>query len=179
MLLLKSFFNNIRHRFSPAEIQTFSFYVTHWLFNIFIPHIRHYQNALGGKVSLKLFSMFKMHFLVPEFCCLFPFKIQDQQNLTAFNLEKNEIQTQKTKARNSTTCLCLFSCISGLSRVTGISNEASENMDYLKLEVNQKTAMQVFPWCNTLHQKNHYSLDLWQAPWESNLAFQMNGRYSK
>lgn len=43
------------------------------------------------------------------------------------------------------TSLCLFSCISALSRVTGISNEASENMVYLKLEVNQKTAAQVLP----------------------------------
>lgn len=27
--------------------------------------------------------------------------------------------------------------------------------------------------------KIHYSPDLWQAPWESNLAFQMNGRSGK
>lgn len=45
----------------------------------------------------------------------------------------------------STASLCLFSPISGPSRVTGISNEASENMGYLKLEVNQKTATQVLP----------------------------------
>lgn len=44
-----------------------------------------------------------------------------------------------------TASLCLFSCISALSRVTGVSNEASENMVYLKLEVNQKTATQVLP----------------------------------
>jgi len=45
----------------------------------------------------------------------------------------------------STTSLSLFSCISALSRVSGVSNEASKNTVYLKLEVNQKTAVQVLP----------------------------------
>lgn len=118
---------------------------------------------------LECFPVPKMFFLILDLYCLFSFTIHQGQSLT---WKRNKIPTPK-QSEEMSPLKPLLPYLSPLQSCRSIQCSSANSL-YPQLEVNRESAAQGLP-----DAKIHYSPDLWQAPWESNLAFQMNGRSGK
>lgn len=114
-----------------------------------------------------------MLFLILDLYCLFSFTIHQGQRVEVhLTWKRNKNPTPKQSEEMSPPSPCSHTWAP--SRAAGVSSAALGTRSTHSQRSTGKVPRKDFP-----DAKIHYSPDLWQAPWESNLAFQMNGRSGK